>query len=102
MIPDDVLLVVLLITRLIFLYNMKALLVYLISFYAIGRVHIPCHRRVAVYDSLGIVRLRRNIRGEVERGMVCNLRGDVTLTRAGRVAGLGDIVSLSSPLVGVP
>ena len=67
---------------------MKALLVYVISLCATGRVQIPCHRRVAVYDSLGVMGLYRKICGEVERGMVCNLRGNVTLTRAGLVVGL--------------
>ena len=80
MIPGNVLLVVLLIMRIIVLYNMKALIVYLIRFYAVGRVHVPCHRRVAVYVSLWVMRLYRNSCGEVERGMVCDLRGDVALT----------------------
>ena len=88
MIPDDVLLVILLITRMIVLYSAKALLVYLASFRTTGRVHIPYHPGVAVYDSLGVVRLYRKIRGEVERGMVRNLRSDVTLTHAGLVASL--------------
>ena len=88
MIPDNVLLVILLITRLIVLDSVKALIVYLIRFCATGRVHIPCHCRVAVYDNLGVVTLYRNVCGGVEMGMVCNLRGDITLTRAGRVAGL--------------
>jgi hypothetical protein len=41
-------------------------------------------RRVVVYVHLGVMRLHRNICGEVERGMVCNSRGDVTLTQAAR------------------
>ena len=68
------------------LYN--ALPIYLTSPCSTGRVHIPCSRRVVAYVRLGVMRLGRNICGEVKRGMVCNSRGDVTLTRVGRVEGL--------------
>ena len=86
MIPVDVLIVILPITRLIVLNSMRASLVYSTSF---CHVHIPCHRRVAVYVSFGGLRLHKNICGEVERGIVCR-RGGVALTRAGCVAGLNE------------
>ena len=70
------------------LYNMKALPIYLTSFCSTDRVHIPCCRRVVAYIRLWVMRLDWNICGEVNRGMVCNSRGDVTLTQAGRVEGL--------------
>ena len=70
------------------LYNMKALPIYLTSFFPTGRVHIPCRHRVVAYVRLGVLRLYRNLCGEVKRGMVCNSRGDVTLTQVGRVEGL--------------
>ena len=88
MILGNVLLVVLLIMRIIVLYNMKDLLAYFNSSRATGRVYVPCHRSAAVYVSLGVVGLYRNLCGEVERGIISSLGGDVTLTRAGRVAGL--------------
>ena len=67
---------------------MKTLPIYLTCFFSIGSVHIPYRRRVAAYVRVGVMRLDRSIRGEVERSMVCNSRGDLTLTRAGRVGGL--------------
>jgi hypothetical protein len=59
-------------------------------------------RRIVVH--LGVMRLHRNICGEVERGMVCNSRGDVTLTQAAcgghcqlwLTSGRGTLTTLSS------
>jgi len=65
------------------LYSMEAMPVDLTSFCSAGRVHTPYRHRVCV--RLGVMGLYRNICGEVGRGVVCNSRGDLTLTRAGRV-----------------
>jgi len=70
------------------LYSMKALTIYLTSFCSTGGVYMLLRGRVAVYIRLGVMRLSRNICGEVERGVVRNSRGDLTLTQAGRIEGL--------------